>query len=267
MSSSNHSEYSLKNKDNYNKILDADTNTVLKKYIDLQIEYIKFIYDIIETKNIIYTKFIIIRGMETITNVFNKLLYFTKNIGLTYFHCQKSFYFYVEFIGQISVEQNSYLQLTSRDASTYVYKKSIFELDDEYIKNTEVITDENKNKLDLIVELQNIYKIILEKIINTSFEKNENYIKNKINEFDKICLKMINLKLEKNDLLIIKSFIRLLDLYLVDINKFLEILILFLKKINKNYSIQKINEKYIHDDFKINLIENNTDKFLTWLFT
>ena len=79
----------------------------------------------IKLQNQIYLKFIVIRGLETITNVFSIILYYTKNIDLTYFQCQKSFYYYIEFIGQISEEQHSFLQLNSRDAITYVYKKTL----------------------------------------------------------------------------------------------------------------------------------------------
>ena len=55
---------------------------------------------------------------------------------MTYFHSQKSFYFYVEFIGQISEDQHSFLHLSSKDASIFVYKKTIFEINDEIIKNS-----------------------------------------------------------------------------------------------------------------------------------
>ena len=105
-----------------------------KIYGDLIIEYSHFISENIKVKNSSFSRFIIIRGLDTITNVFLHILNATKNIELTYFHCQKSFYFYVEFVGQISDEEKSFLQLTSRDATTYVYKKTVFDINSEFKK-------------------------------------------------------------------------------------------------------------------------------------
>ena len=106
--------YSLHNLENYKKNIDTDIAEVTEKYYKLLLEYYKFIIENIKIKNENLTRFIIIRGLDTITNVFNNILYYTKNIDMTYFHCQKSFYFYVEFVGQISEDEKMFLQLTSR---------------------------------------------------------------------------------------------------------------------------------------------------------
>ena len=106
----------------------------MAKYSELLIEYTKFIVENIQIKNKSYSKFIIIRGLDTITNVFTTILYYTKNLDLTFFHCQKSYYFYVEFISQISEAEKLFLQLSSRDASTYVYKKTLFDLNNSVLK-------------------------------------------------------------------------------------------------------------------------------------
>ena len=94
--------YSLTNIDNYKPNIECSLGEVTKKYGDLLIEYLNFISENIQVKNKCFSQFIIIRGLDTITNVFNNIFYYTKNIDLTYFHCQKSFYFYVEFVTQIS---------------------------------------------------------------------------------------------------------------------------------------------------------------------
>jgi hypothetical protein len=87
--------YSLNISENYKKDLECDVSDVTKKYTALIVDYFNFILENIKISNINFEKFIIIRGLDTITNVFLHLLYYTKNIDLTYFHCQKSFYFYV----------------------------------------------------------------------------------------------------------------------------------------------------------------------------
>ena len=123
------SNYSLHNKENYKLKLETTINEIMDKYSKLVIEYLFFIIENLNNKNVNYNKF-------TISHVFSKLLFYSNNLDMTYFHSQKSFYFYVEFIGQISEDQHSFLHLSSKDASIFVYKKTIFEINDEIIKNS-----------------------------------------------------------------------------------------------------------------------------------
>ena len=72
--------------------------------------------------------------------------------------------FYVEFIGQIGDDNNSYLQLNSkRDATFFVYKKTIFELNNEYRKQF-VLSETEKQKFKYI----DIYTRVLNEIYNRS---------------------------------------------------------------------------------------------------
>jgi hypothetical protein len=107
--------YSLQNVENYKNETLFDANEAIQKYLELIIEYFKFVMENIKNKSSNFLKFIIIRGLDTITNVFLHILYFTKNVDLTYFHSQKSYYFYVEFVSQISDDEKMFLQLTSHE--------------------------------------------------------------------------------------------------------------------------------------------------------
>ena len=127
--------YSLHNNENFKKELEPEISDITKKLSELFIDYFKFIIENIKFKKSNFSRFIITRGLDTIINVFNHILFYTKNLDVTYFHCQKAFYFYVEFIGQISEDEKMFLQLSSRDATTYVYKKTIFEINNETKKN------------------------------------------------------------------------------------------------------------------------------------
>ena len=123
---------------------------------------------------------------------------------MTYFHCQKSFYFYVEFVGQISEDEKMFLQLSSRDATIYVYKKTIFEINNEHRKNNEKLTPETNDKLLIINNYNNIYKTLLYKIIqseNTS--KNISYIE----LFERICEKINKTKFNKENIVILNNII------------------------------------------------------------
>jgi hypothetical protein len=91
--------------------------------------------------------FIILRGLETTTHVFKYVLLYTQNLEAAFHHAQKSIYYYLEFIAQVAEQRNAFLQLSSRDAITYVYKKTIY-----LINNLE----SKKSKND-IINTMNIY--------------------------------------------------------------------------------------------------------------
>jgi hypothetical protein len=183
-------DYSLDNSDNYNESFDYNIEEVIEKYIFLSNEFLKFILEKTTFKNKNYTKFIIIRGYETITNVFNIILYYTKNVELTFYHCQKAYYYYIEFIEQIYDEQNLFLQLNSRDAITYVYKKTIFELKHDVKKYMQPCIDDTKNKLEIIDEFIKIFKSIFECLIET-IQLNDLLINVEIiNKFKIVCQKL-----------------------------------------------------------------------------
>jgi hypothetical protein len=139
----------------FNKILNRTIPEIIDKYVALICEYFAFIG---EKKNIVHQKqyyYLRTRGLDTISHVFFMMLFYTKNLELTYYHSQKSFYLYVEFIEQIIDVQHSFLQLNSRDATIFVYKKTIYEIIPE--NRVLNVSDEQFAKLNLFI---NIYKQI-----------------------------------------------------------------------------------------------------------
>jgi hypothetical protein len=121
--------------ENYKEEMKYEVHEILDKYVSLLTEYSMFLVEKIALKNVQLRTFVFIRGLDTITHVFNGLLFYTKNAELAFYHSQKAFYFYAEFIEQISDTQNSFLKLSSRDAVLFVYKRTLFELHNEFIKH------------------------------------------------------------------------------------------------------------------------------------
>jgi len=159
---SNNSFYSLLNIENYKHDFNYSTDYILNKHSILLNEYLNFIYENIKLKNKICTKFIIIRGIETVSHVFSIILHYSKNIDLAFYHGQKAFYFYVEFISQTTDEHHSFLQLNSRDASLFVYKKTIFDINNDYRKNTSLhYNDFNINQFEILYTHSCIIKQII----------------------------------------------------------------------------------------------------------
>lgn len=247
MSSNGDNNYSLSTIENFKKKIDCDVNVVAQKYSDLIIEYFKFIFENINIKNSNFSKFIIIRGLDTITHVFTNILYYTKNIDLTYFHCQKSFYFYVEFVGQISEDEKTFLQLTSRDATTYVYKKTIFEINNEVKKNIESQANfsETNDKFQIINLYINIYKTMLYKIINS-----ENLIKNftYIDVLNDIFRKLNKIKLKKENIIVINNIFDKFYFIINDNEKYFETIQNIIKKIKNLDFLNKYEKNMYNED-------------------
>lgn len=236
-SSSDQSQaYSLSNTDNYKPVLSYSLNEILDKYVLVIINYMKLISEKIYIKKHNYYKFIFIRGLDTVTSVFKMLLFFTKNVELTYYHSQKAFYFYVEFIEQISNDQNTFLQLSSREACMFVYKKTIFEINNDFRKNMEEISATDKNLFSMIDKYLIIYKNTSNfGIYHSEFDFNDRttFIHNYCDKLKQLC-DQINHNLGNDYLECIYLFVNhLLDKPISITNLFLSFH-LFLKKMTSN---------------------------------
>jgi hypothetical protein len=255
--------FSLFNCDNYKKDFDCDISKIIHKYSQLIIEYGNFINENIKVKNLNFVKFIIIRGLDTITNVFNYILYVTKNLDLTYYHCQKSFYFYIEFVGQITEDDKMFLKLTTRDAVMYVYKKTIFDIENEVKKLNKNTSPEFKEKIEIISNYIKLYQIYLLKIIQTNKT-------NTFNDIEHLLILTDNLKsFSKNSTLIqLEKIADKLYYRINDVHKFFEINNLIIKSILKNPNVlnnmNEINNKLELDLFNDKMNEN-CDVLVKWL--
>jgi hypothetical protein len=257
-SSNKENNYSLNSCENYKNEIDTNITDVVKKVSELFLDYFKYIIEKIKLKNNNLSRFIVARGLDTLIHVFQTIFFYTRNIELTYFHCQKSFYFYVEFVSQITDDEKMFLQLSSRDATIYVYKKTIFEINNELKKNNENISDYTRLKIEIIDDYVYIYKAYLYKLINGDFKNTEHLIIiltifDKLNEItNKSSIKLFNKITEKLG-------------HKIDNNeKFFNIKLSITKKFLKNPDLfLSFNNKLLHEDFDDKLNEKY-DKFVSW---
>lgn len=256
------SHYSLNNLENYKTIINEPIHDIVGKYYALINEFLNFITDNVSFKNIAYTKFIIERGFETTTHVFSLLLYYTRNLNVAYFHGQKAFYFYVEFIGQISEDKHSFLQLSSRDASMFVYKKTIFELNNEARKILPLLCPNNVEKLDIL----NLNILILNNIMCYVLEKDYKMLKH----LDFVTNEILKANLNKAGYNIIEVFVNSMKKD-ISLNKYLETLQLFTIKYSKmkpetqyNVAESKIKDKFINPLYEQKITES-TAIFVKWI--
>lgn len=253
--------YSLHNSENYKKELESEISDVVEKISQLFVDYFKFITENIKLKKTNFSRFIITRGLDTIINVLNFILLYTKNLDVMYFHCQKAFYFYVEFVGQISEDEKMFLQLSSRDASTYVYKKTIFDINIELKKNNEEVSDYTRLKLDIVNIYIDVYKTLLLKIINDDFTNTENL------EKIEFIYKKLNTLNDKTKLKLLNGIIEKLYYSIDSCEYFLNICVLLIKKFVKNQDIlNNCLSNFLSENFKDKL-EESPDKFVAWFMT
>lgn len=175
-------KYKLDNINNYIKKEITDITEIRTSFIKCYCSIIIDAYvlssqkDFSNKRNI--NAFLINRCVDTIHHIYFYLFRYTQNIEMTYYNCHKAIYLYLEFIEQIMKEEDNYIKLTSNDAVTYVYKKTIYEV----IAST-TLTD--SNIINELFESICLYTMIIKKCINIDL-LNADKMKN--NSHDKLTI-------------------------------------------------------------------------------
>ena len=247
------------NTSNYKQHIENSIQEILDKFIEIILKYMKCISEKNIMRNITYYKFIFERGIETLIHVFYMFFYYTKNLGLTFYHTQNACYLYIEFIEQISDDNIKFLQLSSRDAILYVYKKTIFELNNEYKKNISEPSADEKIIFETIDNYSQIYKKIILFVINHEELKYEN----KVAYIDKCCgliqtvSNILNKnKIKPNNIEYIHLFVSFISVKELNIDNFFILVNEFSKKISGK---KKIDDNKI----KSNIYEPELNDFLS----
>lgn len=158
---------SILNTENYKKKLDFDIEEAYSNYIKLMDKYNTTVLTSINIIKHQYFKYVYLKGVESLTHIFTFLIFYTKNMPLTYHHCEKSLFYYIEFIGQIGDDNHTFLQLNSKDAVLFIYKKTIFDIDDN-IKKDIITTEFEKSIFDKINLFTNLYKNTVNIVVNSN---------------------------------------------------------------------------------------------------
>ena len=233
----NKNNYSITNNDNYKQNINYNVENILEKYLTILTEYFKHLEE--NHFNIYnrYYKYIIINGVNCINNIFKILLLYTNNIELVLYHTQKSFIYYIEFITQIGDENNNFLQLNSKDATLFVYKKTIFEINNEIRKDFSIKKD-NREILDNI----NNYILLSKKVIDDFININdENIYKNLQCKILPILKKLIEVLFINNTDIALQCKIDIIEVilnkYSDNSENYIVNLQSIMKKLKKKYNI------------------------------
>ena len=226
------------------------------KNINIQkniLKYYKTIKDFLEyfDKNIKVDgkkEYIIKRGIGVINNVFMFTLMYTKNIDMALFYSKKAHFYYCEFIQQINQDIHTYLQLTSKDASIFVYKKTIFNINSEF-KKEYIMDDKSK---EIINKFRNLTGLINKIIFKCSEKKIKNII-NRIADHKNIDFIMLLIQAIKDEK--------------ISKEKYCNIIYKFIKKITKsNLSRDDLFKKIHSNHFSKNIQMMDSLKFVKWIF-
>lgn len=264
---------SLQNIENYKTTFSNSSSEIYAKYLGLIQEYMIQSVESIYIRNKSYYKYVIYKGIETISHVFHLLLLYTKNLDLTYYHCQKSFYYYIEFMGQIGDDNHSFLQLNSKDASLFVYKKTIFDINNEYRKEFEEEKDSTNiiNNVNLLIT---IYNRSLHRLINNhDFPEDDKHsiIKKLDGSISKLSQNLLNITLNNTEeeylknLNIINEFDKNLSIENSDkdLNQYIE---LFIRKFKKSsINIELLHTQLMHDENKDKFNILTPLRYINWI--
>jgi hypothetical protein len=252
----NNSKISLSNSDNYYNSLSINVNDILLQQLNILEEYIKNINEIfhINKKNKLY---IIIKGIETIFHIYQQIVYYTNNHKLGYYYAHKSIYLYKEYNSQINDETNSFLNLTTRDAIIYIYKKTIFEIKPTLFKKNE--TNKQKEIFNILFLHNNIIKLLLSLLY-------KDYDENMYSVFLKLINNIISYQLNYSNYSSLFFFTNLLFDHFLDYytnEEIIDSIDKFCKKINKqSITREELNKKLINHEFK----QLNNNQLISLLF-
>lgn len=261
-------KFEISNIKNYNDEYE-NTNVVdyIFKYIELTHKYLNYCDHNLKIQNIKFQDFVILKGLDMLHNVFSILLLYSRNLSFASNNTQKAYCYYIEFIQQIGDENNSFLKLNVSDALLFIYKKTIYNINQEYRKKFKTSEEEDKMML-LLKEYCCIYNNLLYK---TVLYKNTNKIYNlkKITELiiyqnTELLNKYI---LFENHLIIIRDWSHFLDTLFnhnEDIERIYSIFKIFFKKYSKNFELIKSKNIDIGKNIRknINVIHNNDNKLI-----
>lgn len=262
---------SLQNIENYKSDFTHSTTEIFTKYIGILNEYFTQCIENIHIKNIKYYKYILVKGAETVTHVFKFLLLYTKNLPIVYAHCQKSLYYYVEFICQIGEDSHSFLQLNSKDASLFVYKKSIFDINNEYRKEFSSLRDTCSitSNIELLIHLYlcNINTLVFDHSFN--FEKPSNFIKYLDVKTEEWVQNILNLSLNIADHQYTNKLLTINKLYNKLYTKDKDVILyskLLSQKLQKNYdNLHIITQKLDSNDSFVLLDTKTPSEYINWI--
>ena len=258
-----HQMFNLNDINNHKQHIHNSIPEILTQFIYIIVEYFTFVSDKITMKNKTFYQFIFIKGIDTIVNIFSMIFYYTKNLELTYYHTQKACYYYIEFIENLSYNNENNLKLTTNDAILFVYNQNIFLINNKFKKNG--ISMEEETIFNTINKYISLYKNTLLFII-----KHNNYNSNHITKYCEYLINLHNIiqtNIKPNTTEHIQLFINLLQHNNIDIPDFFIIINEFVSTIIKKKYDEKNIKRKIYSLINTNMLPNDYTLLVKHIFS
>lgn len=261
--------------DNYRpQFQEKNLSSVLTKYIEIVCMFVLHAGEKIVLRNNRHYLFILARGLETLLHCFRFVLLYTRNTDLALCHCKKACYYYAEFIQQIGQDSNSFLRLTSKDATLFVYKKTIFGLDTE-VHPKEGLCAPDLKQLELMSLLPSLLHKIMFSCIKIELLKGTTKTKaasQSLSVAKAILAKLLGLE---NDLvkleIVATSYSHFLDIIETQPNNVAEyrsLALAFLRKASKNPpSSDHLNRHFYSLQWPSLVKRYSPNQFVNWLLS
>ena len=273
---------SIKNKKNllditnYNKTITSKTlYDSMNIYISISSQCVQYLLKNLKTTNKEYLNFIIERGLATLKHMHNIMFMYTKNSDLLHHHLEKGYLYYVEFVSQIGEDTNSYIKLNSKDATLFVYKKTIYDINQEYRNNMKLSKDNKKyiEKMHLFTDvyntiLINLMNLLMDEMINSEDKLKEYMTYSK--DFDRLVAIVYNIFIKKDYekySRIVKDLAYSLTSNRISGGKYLKIYNLVTNKYYKKGIEYKTFKKKIYENNTTQLNNLTSLKYVNWLIT
>jgi len=184
--------YELTNKDIYLEKCNFFLNDSCNKYMTLMNHYIILCNE----NKLTYEE--INKGFDILSNIYIILLQQTKNLDVAAHYINNSIFLYIEYLEQIKQRDSEFVfvNLTLKDAITYIYRKSVYSIPLPTKKKDIVLKEEislNNILISHTFEFSKIYNYILKYFVNLLFNNDSNnsndkmLIVNHLYEINSIC--------------------------------------------------------------------------------
>jgi hypothetical protein len=179
--------YNLDDTENYKPNLEETESILFLKYVGLIHELIECSSESLNgIQNKEYLKHIMINGITNTSYIYSFILLYTNSLELAIYHTQRAIIYYIEFVCQIGDDNHNLLKLNTKDATLFIYKKTIFEINEDY-RMCFIENNENKSKMEILDKFNDIYNRIVVQMIE-KYQFTETIIENEssMNELQKI---------------------------------------------------------------------------------
>ena len=164
----------LSNKDNYLPELGCGYRELIKAYMVMVEYYVTTIEQTVQIDDTSYYTYILCKGLENLKNIFRLLLVYTKNKAMSTFQTEKAMLYYAEFIGQISNEHSFIINLNGKDATLFIFKKTLY---DVTVKDPSM-TDADITTISVMDQFIDTHSAVLDALLN--FPNEENKMTNRV---------------------------------------------------------------------------------------